>query len=264
MDLSKKKFFKITNKDEMHYDFQYTDGLNILKEPFAETGSCVPGGLYFTDIDNILEFLHYGVYLREITLPLNDPDFKIVKDNNKWRANKIILGKRYNLWEKETFEYLVSIGADIHIDNDSPLSWASGNGHLDVVKYFVSIGANIHAYNNFPLNLASANCHLDVMKYLVEQGANIHANNDYVFTYASEKGRLEVVKYLVSIGADIHAINDYAIRWASANGHLDVVKYLVSVGADIHACNKYAVQWASNNGYLEVVNYLVSVGAKLF
>ena len=112
-DLSKKKFFKITNWEENHHDFQYTDGLNILKEPFAETGSCVPGGLYFTDIDNIFGFLDYGIHLREIILPLNDPDFKIVKDGNKWRANKIIFGKRYNLWEKETFEYLVSIGADV-------------------------------------------------------------------------------------------------------------------------------------------------------
>ena len=40
-ELLDKKFFKITNKEECHNGFQYIDGLNILKEPFAETGSCV-------------------------------------------------------------------------------------------------------------------------------------------------------------------------------------------------------------------------------
>ena len=200
--LSKKKFFKITNKEEKHHGFQYTDGLNILQQPFTEIGSCVPGGLYVTDIDNILQFLDYGIYLREITLPLDDPDFKIVKDDNKWRANKIILGKRYNLCEKETFEYLVSLGADIRNDYNA-LMYASFYGYLDVIKYLVSIGADIHVNDDFPLRWVSKNGHLDA------------------------------VKYLVSVGADIHADDDFALRWASINGHLDVAKYLVSAGAKL-------------------------------
>ena len=136
--ISQKKFLKITNEKENHHNFQYTDGLNVLLEPFAETGSCVPGGFYFTDINHILYFLDYGVYLREITLPFNDPDLKIVKDGNKWRTNKIIFGKRYNLWEKETFEYLISIGVNIHADNDYAVRWALDNGHLDVVIWMLS------------------------------------------------------------------------------------------------------------------------------
>ena len=230
-DLSKKKFFKITNKKEKHHGFQYTDGLNILKEPFAETGSCVPGGLYFTDANNIFEFLDFGVYLREITLPLDDPDFKIVTDNTKWRANKIILGKRYNLWERETFEYLVSVGADVHVDNDFAIRYASEEGHLDVVKYLVSIGADIHADNNYAVRHASEEGHLEVVKYLVELGSDIHAQNEYAVRRASKNGHLEVIKYLVSVGANIHADNNYAVRHASVNDHVDVVKYLVSVGA---------------------------------
>jgi len=45
--------------------------------------------------------------LREITLPIDDKDFEITKDDeNKWRINKIILGKRYNLDNIETWKYL--------------------------------------------------------------------------------------------------------------------------------------------------------------
>lgn len=39
-------------------------------------------------------------------------------------------------------------GADIHVNNDSALSWASNNGYLDIVKYLVSKGSNIHNNNN--------------------------------------------------------------------------------------------------------------------
>jgi len=125
---SNKLYFKITNSKENHHGFQYYDGLNVLKEKFNDDpeASCVAGGFYFTDIKHILEFLMYGIYLREVTLPTDDPDFKMVLDeNNKWRANKIILGKRRNLCEVSTFEYLINQGVDIHINDDYTLRWSS-------------------------------------------------------------------------------------------------------------------------------------------
>ena len=48
---------------ENHHGYQYKDGLNILQEPFAETGSCVPGGFYFTDIDNIFRIFWIMEYI---------------------------------------------------------------------------------------------------------------------------------------------------------------------------------------------------------
>jgi len=95
-------YYKVTNENECHHDFQYQDGLNVDTIPFSETGDCVPGGLYFTDIEHISQFFNYGFYIREITLPESDKDLKIVKieiENEpvKWRANKIILGKRWTL-----------------------------------------------------------------------------------------------------------------------------------------------------------------------
>jgi len=67
-------YYKITNSTENHHGYRHKDGL------FAETCSCCVGGFYFTDIENILQFLEYGIYLGEITLPVNDDDFKMVKD----------------------------------------------------------------------------------------------------------------------------------------------------------------------------------------
>ena len=104
-------YFKITNPAENHNGFQYSDGLNVLKDKFNDNPNhaCCSGGLYFTNGENIFKFLNYGIYLREITLPTENPDFKKIKDpsGDKWRANMIFLGKRYDLSNVDTFKYLM-------------------------------------------------------------------------------------------------------------------------------------------------------------
>ena len=134
-------YYKITNKKENHHGFQYSDGLNILIDEFNNdpNQSCCKGGLYFTDVSNIFEFLNYGIYLREITLPTTDQNFCMVKDGNKWRANMIILGKRYELSNVDTFKLLIEKGADIHANNDYALRYSIKNGHLEVVNLLKSL-----------------------------------------------------------------------------------------------------------------------------
>jgi len=287
-----KVYYKITNSTENHHGFQYKDGLNVLIAKFNNDrdASCVPGGLYFTDIEHIFEFLSYGVYLWEITLPTNDTSFKIIKDrHNKWRANKIIFGKRYNLDDVETFKYLDSQGADIHYYSEFIMEWALRNGYSEIAKYLISIGVDINEFiytikrnigiqkwdflkflvdngiividNDFIKALVNGNT--EIVKYLVHEGADIHSNNDYAITYASRRGYLEIVKFLVSNGADIHVKHDYAVRHASEKGHLDIIKFLTDQGADIHADNEYAIRWASANGRLEVVKFLFSKGVNI-
>ena len=42
-------FYKFTNNKEIHYGYQYVDGLNIDTNEFnIEGGECSKGGLYFT------------------------------------------------------------------------------------------------------------------------------------------------------------------------------------------------------------------------
>ncbi len=269
-ELENKTFYKITNATECHYDFQYKDELNVLTDDFAESGSCVTGGFYFTDIHHIFQFLDYGCYLRIVELqrkarlvdcslersilPLTDPDFKCVKDGqNKWRSNKIILKDKMDLWKATTFEYLKKQGADIRADNDYAVGWASRKGHLEVVKFLVEHGANVRANNDYAVRSASQNGHLEVVKFLVSKGSDIRAKNDKSVKYASQNGKIDrsseqstkrasrchltVVKFLVEKGADIKADNNYAVKYASENGHLTVVKSLVEQGADIREVN---------------------------
>ena len=132
-------YFKITNPTENHNGFQYSDGLNVLKDKFDDdpNRSCCSGGLYFTNIENIFKFFNYGIYLREVTLPTENPDFQIIKDpsGDKWRANMIIMGNRYDLSNVDTFKYLVEKGANIHASDDYALQWSAGNGHSEVHNF---------------------------------------------------------------------------------------------------------------------------------
>jgi hypothetical protein len=93
-----KIYYKVTNKDECHNGYQYKDGLNILNEEFNDdpNASCVPGGFYFTDYKNLPQFFEYGTWIREVTIP---PDARVVLDpeGDKWRCDKIILGKKYHI-----------------------------------------------------------------------------------------------------------------------------------------------------------------------
>ncbi|AGF85729.1 repeat protein [Moumouvirus goulette] len=264
--MSSKLYFKITNKTECHHGFQYKDGLNILQEEFNNNpeASCVPGRLYFSKPKYICKYLDFGIFLREIYLPIDNPDFKMIKDpkGDKYGANMIIFGERRDLRDVETWKYMISVGVDIYAD-DYAFRWASKKGYLEVVQYLVECGANIHALDDLALREASENGHLKVVKYLVKRGVNIHADNDNALRQACEVGHLKIVKYLVESGANIHALDDLALREASENGHLKVVKYLVERGANIHAADDYALRWASKEGHLEVVKYLVKCGANI-
>ena len=236
-------YFKITNATENHHGFQYSNGLNVLREKFNDNpaDSCCAGGFYFTNAENIFKYLDYGIYLREVILPTENPDFRMIKDpeGDKWRANMIILGKRYDLYNIDTFEYLFKNGANIHASNDYVLCFSAASGHLDVIKFLIANGANIHVGDDYALRTSAVNGHSDVVKFLVEKGADIHVYNDHPLKCAAHNGHFNSVKILVDNGANIHAGNDYALRYSAENGHLDVVKFLVENGADIHADDDY-------------------------
>ena len=167
-----------SNEQEKHYSMQYKTGLNVNCEPFNPAGVCTSGGIYFTRKD-ILAFLNYGPWIRQVILP---EDAQVYEDPwflKKWKTDKIILGerKRINL---SGIKELICEGADIHAREDFALRWASENGHLEIVKFLMENGADIHAENDCALRWASENGHLEIVKFLIENEADIHAREDSI------------------------------------------------------------------------------------
>jgi len=219
------KFYKILNEEEKHYGMQYKDGLNVDVLPFNPSGSCEPGGIYFTDVEHILEFCDYGPWVREVTLPDGEEVYKD-PDGNKYKAHRVILGKRRKWATKTMMDKLINEGADVHARNDYALRWAANKGHADTVAMLLDRGADVHAGNDCALRWAAGNGHADTVALLLDRGADIHAGDDLALCYAAENGHTETVALLLDRGADIHARNDQALRWAAENGHTDIVELL--------------------------------------
>jgi len=159
-------------------------------------------------------------------------------------------------------KYLITKGADVHMNDDEAFIIASSSGHLSIVQYLVENGAAIHADNDRAIILASENGHLPIVQYLVDKGANIHAKNEALIG-AIQNGYLPIVQYLVEKGADLRADDDSALKSASRFKNFQIIKYLVENGANIHADNDYALRIASKYSNISIVQYLVEKGANI-
>lgn len=85
-------YYKFLNAELNHNGFKYKLGLNVDTRKFNPHGSCQPGGLYFTNSENLYKFLIYGVYIADIVIP---PDAEIYEEEkqSKWKADKITILK---------------------------------------------------------------------------------------------------------------------------------------------------------------------------
>lgn len=132
------KYYKILNREENHNGMQYKTGLNVDILPFNPSGGCEDGGIYFAKED-ILAFLNYGCWIREVTLPDGEEVYENPNgEPKKWKAHRVILGERRKI-DLDVIKELVESGANIHADNDLALRWARLYGHLEVVEYLESI-----------------------------------------------------------------------------------------------------------------------------
>jgi len=219
------KFYKILNEEEKHYGMQYKDGLNTDVLTFNPSGSCEPGGIYFTDAEHVFEFCSYGPWVREVTLPDGE---EIYKDpgGNKYKAHRVILGKRRRWATKTMLDKLIKEGADVHAYDDQALRLAAENGHTETVELLLDRGADVHAYDDQALRCAALNGHTDTVAMLLDRGADVHAYDDLALLWAAGNGHADTVALLLDRGADVHADDNYALRWAAGNGHTDTVELL--------------------------------------
>ena len=211
------KYYKITNKNETHYGFKYQDGLNILKEKFNndENAYCVPGGFYFTTKEFIHEFYEYGIYLREIELPINDPEFKMVKDpsGNKWRANKIILGNKYSLLDPEIY---ITLGIKM-MDMD----YASAKGYEKLLQLWKDSGLELK-YSNCAMDWASENGHKTILQWWKDSGLGLKYSY-YAMDWISANGYEKILQWWKDSGLELKYSDD-AMDWASENGHEKILQ----------------------------------------
>jgi len=98
-------FYKILRQDLTHHEFTYQPGLNVDTQPFQPDARC-SGGLYFSNLEHIAEYLHYGDLVARVTVP---PEACWIQEApGKFKADRIILNdiqprKDWDLWNDTAF-----------------------------------------------------------------------------------------------------------------------------------------------------------------
>ncbi len=113
--MTKEQYFRITNENNDK------EGLDIYDGIFNENDRTIfpITGLCFSTSNQLHNYYGNGCYVREVFLPENE-NFKMVKSFGMhgdtycgYRANMLILGKRYNLFDIDTI-----IDLDLEVTND--------------------------------------------------------------------------------------------------------------------------------------------------
>ena len=170
----------------------------------------------------------------------------------------------------------MSAGADVNLqrnDGAFPLSVASVEGHIDIVKLLVHCGAELEASDSegrTSLWWASNGGQVEVVRFLIEQRADVNACNSSgqsCLLAAVFGGHTDVVRVLVSAGADVNVqCNDgaFPLGVASEKGHVDTVITLLDYNAHTETRDHNgwtAIYSAARWGYTDVVDVLVARGA---
>lgn len=81
-------YYKIIHSDCKHFSHIYQIGLNVDAVEFNPSGTCQPGGLYFTTWEYIHMYFHRGSLIAEVKIPENARVYEDSK-GKKWKADKI-------------------------------------------------------------------------------------------------------------------------------------------------------------------------------
>jgi ankyrin repeat protein len=176
--------------------------------------------------------------------------------------------------------YLVTMGYDIHFNNDSALILSVINGNYYITQYLIGVGANIHAQNDYLLNLSVGRGDLDMLKVLMEIYDNFnntlaylsgesasdflmstsHIFKETALYIAAKNGQFVILKYLIE-DVNLRYLKSEALVISASNGYLEIVKYLVEQGANVHYNNNLALIESALHRHIRVVKYLIKSGA---
>lgn len=184
------------------FDYKYHIGFNKLLTPFQKYGSCVPGGLYFTDIEHIENFYPHGTILCEVYLPMDEPDFECVPDkNDKWRANMLIIKNTYSLFDLITY---AKFGLDL-FKNVSLVDKASEIGNIEFLNMWKnSILFNYLPYSKNSIDLASKNNKIESLNWWINSGLTLKYSG-YSIDYACEFCHKEMIELWFKSGLPLNS-----------------------------------------------------------
>ena len=221
------RYFILTGSDDItKHSVKIRDGLNI-----ENYDDCLDNGLYFNTIDRIFKdncFLE--IYIREITLPADDPSVKLNVYQSCYGASKIIAGEKYSLLDPSTYE---KIGIEMTV-------------------------------NKRLIDSASAHNNLELLKSLVEKSQEMDFNLEYTeaaIDYASRRGYIDVLDCWLDSEL-LLKYSESAIDGACGNGYLNVLEWWLNTGIPLKYSSA-AIDTASQRGHIKILDYWLNSGLEL-
>ena len=144
-------------------------------------------------------------------------------------------------------QYLIhEIGADkdtLNPQGHTPLSLAALAGNIQAVLHLLEKeGCKVRDDRSLtPLHYASGVGHLDLVKHLMQSHPELLVGISSPLIQACEEGHLEVLQYLVEKevgGSDLNSVVDQSgstlVHFAAIGGHVDTLRYLIYHLSCIH------------------------------
>jgi len=233
----------------------------------------------FTTIEYIKEFYHHGTVITVIKIPKNNPEFSILPDpirRGQWRANKIIIGKKFSLYDPKTYKLF---GLKMS-DNDYIVNFASLSGNVDFLKWWVKSDVNL-SYTNVAMNMASRNGHVHVLDWWLKSCLRLKYTSESMDS-ASIHGRENVLEWWKNSGLQLK-YSHCSINGASKYNRVNILEWwknaainsgiLSKISLDIFHENKTfgielmytedAVDDASANGHKNILEWWFMSGLKI-
>ncbi|BCS83282.1 putative ankyrin repeat protein [Cotonvirus japonicus] len=259
--------FKVTSFNERHNDYQYADGLNVLNEEFNDDikQECGPGGLYYTS--NPENFYGYGTNLRVVYEPTENPNFRSVKFKNKSRANMLILGEKYSLFDISTYE---RFGLNID-DNRFILKFAIELKNMQFIEWWYKNGRTFESDSCYIMDLLSENSMIEVLNWCLNSHLENNKDLDYsekAVDLASKNINIDVLDWWLNAhlkdGIKLRYSDD-AIDLAYENTSINVLDWWLNAHLKYGIKLKYsenAIDLASENININVLDWWLNAHLK--
>ncbi|XP_067652983.1 uncharacterized protein [Haliotis asinina] len=223
--------------------------------------------------DNVLHFACRDGDLETVKLIVS---MNVVDINSRgWNSMTPVMRAAWR-GHRDVVKFLVGRGADVSLVDgygNNVLHFVCRDGDLETVKLIMSMNVvdiNSRGWNSMtPVMWAAGKGHRDVVKFLVDRGADVSLVNgggDNVLHFACRGGDLETVKLIMSMNVvDINSRgwnSRTPVLEAARYRHWDVVQFLVGGGADVSLVDSNgnnALHFACISGDLETVKLIVSM-----
>lgn len=228
------RFYKITNEEERHNGMQYKTGLNVDVMPFNPTGVCEPGGIYFSRED-ILHFIEYGIWIREVTIPDGEPVYENPDFPKKWKAHRVILGERKRI-NIRIIKNLIKIGVNLKGCLHKIAIWASKQNHLNIIKWlhenYKQEFCEPHIIDDV-FRFAASSGNIKILKYVLKN-FNVQLYDNYLLPEVINHKQIKTLKFLRSIKYMFdEEVDNYIINRIIAVGDIEIIEFFTEMGFNV-------------------------------